>query len=98
MLLTERNCLAENTQKQANSLNTKPATYLGMLKKSIPWVPLVGAVFFFVLGFLILLHQQVNWRVWFELRDLHHETLAIDAFLFGLGILVGAVIVRENRK
>lgn len=69
-----------------------------MLKKSSLWVPLAVAVFFFVVGFVILLHQQVNWGVWFELRDLHHETLAIDAILFGLGILVGAVIVREHRK
>jgi hypothetical protein len=61
------------------------------------YVPILVALVFFVLGFLILVHQYLNWGVWFQIEDLHHETLSVDAFIFGLGILVGAVIITENR-
>jgi hypothetical protein len=60
-------------------------------------VVLVAAVFF-VLGFLVLLQQELTWGVWFELKDLHHETIAVDLLIFGIGILVGSFITQTNHK
>jgi hypothetical protein len=47
------------------------------------------ATVFFGLAFLILLHQEVTFGLWFQIGDLHHETFAIAAVAMGLGVLVG---------
>ena len=62
------------------------------------WVVVLVAVVFFILGFLVLLQQRLTWGVWFELKDLHHETIAVDLIIFGVGILVGSFITQTNRK
>jgi hypothetical protein len=41
------------------------------------------------MGLLILMHQYVFHGVWFEMADIHHETLSIAFFSFGLGVLLG---------
>ncbi len=50
----------------------------------------------FLIGFLILLDQYYNSGVWFQLADIHHETLAIGFFSLGIGILLG--LTWRNRK
>jgi hypothetical protein len=50
------------------------------------------AAIFFGLAFLILLHQEITFGVWFQLKDLHHETFAIAAVAMGLGVLLGSTI------
>ena len=61
------------------------------------WVAALVATAFFVLAFAILLHQVVTFGVWFQFEDLHHETFAIAAFTFGLGVLVGSAVT-ETKK
>lgn len=56
------------------------------------WIAAVVAVPFFVVSFLILLDQYVKIGIWFQSRDIHHETLALIVLAVGIGILIGAVI------
>ena len=58
---------------------------------------LVAAVFF-GFAFLILLHQEVTFGLWFQIDDLHHETFAIAAVAMGLGVLVGSTISQLQRS
>jgi hypothetical protein len=62
------------------------------------WVAFLVAAVFFVLAFLILFQQEVTFGVWFQLRDLHHETFALAFAALGLGILIGAIITENNQK
>jgi hypothetical protein len=62
------------------------------------WVAVLVAAVFFVLAFLILFQQEVTFGVWFQLRDLHHETFALAFAALGLGILIGAIITENNQK
>jgi hypothetical protein len=48
------------------------------------------AASFFAVGFLVLLDQYLRIGVWFQLRDIHHETLALSAFALAIGILIGS--------
>lgn len=52
-----------------------------------------------LIGFLVLLEQYTNSGVWFQLRDVHHETFAVAFFALGLGILLGSIgrIMRRAR-
>ena len=49
----------------------------------------VVAFVFFLIGFLILLEQYLNYGVWFQVKDIHHETFALSSFTLAIGILVG---------
>lgn len=60
------------------------------------WVAALVAAVFFVLAFLMLLHQKVTFGLWFQLSDLHHETFAIAAVAMGLGLLIGSAITRSS--
>jgi hypothetical protein len=62
------------------------------------WVPLLIAVVFFAVAFIIMLDQKVNFGIWFQITDLHHETFAIAAVAMGLGVLIGSVVTEENKK
>ncbi len=60
-------------------------------------IGLIAIVYFFI-SFLILLDQERNIGVWFQVNDvLHHETFAIIFFVFGIGILVGAAIAQSRK-
>jgi len=48
------------------------------------------AAFFFVIGIIILLDQYLNIGVWFQLKDLHHETFALSSFALAMGIILGS--------
>lgn len=61
------------------------------------WVPVLIAVVFFVLAFLIQYQQKVTFGLWFQIGDLHHETFAIASVALGLGVLIGSAIT-ECRK
>ncbi len=56
------------------------------------WVPVLIAVVFFVLAFLIQFQQKITFGLWFQIRDLHHETFAIAAVALGLGVLIGSAV------
>ena len=62
------------------------------------WVPVLVAVVFFVLAFWILYDQKVTFGVWFQIRDVHHETFALASAALGIGVLVGASIVSVDKK
>jgi putative flippase GtrA len=56
-----------------------------------------SALFLFVLGFLVLLDQFVKIGVWFQFRDIHHETVALVFFALGVGFLAGFLMYREQK-
>lgn len=60
------------------------------------WVAVLIAAFFFAFAFLIQLQQKLTFGLWFQISDLHHETFAIAAALFGLGVLVGSAITKSS--
>ena len=49
----------------------------------------VVALIFLMIGFLILLEQYLNYGVWFQVKDIHHETFALSSFTLAIGILIG---------
>jgi hypothetical protein len=61
------------------------------------WVVVLIAVFFFALAFLILFEQKVTFGLWFQIKDLHHETFAIAAVALGLGVLIGSAVTGNNK-
>ena len=61
------------------------------------WVPVLIAGVFFTLAFVILLDQKINFGLWFQITDLHHETFAIAAVALGIGVIVGSVVTEQNR-
>jgi len=44
-------------------------------------------IFLIVLAIVVALHQYINWGVWFELHEVHHESFII-ALLFGAIVLL----------
>lgn len=62
------------------------------------WVAVLVAFVFLVLGFLILYQQKVTFGVWFEIKDIHHETFALSFLALGIGVLIGASIVPTDDK
>lgn len=62
------------------------------------WVPVLIAVVFFVVAFVILLDQKINFGLWFQIGDLHHETFAIAAMALGIGVLIGSMVTEENKN
>lgn len=58
---------------------------------------LLLSLLLFVIGFLILVEQYVNYGVWFEVKDIHHETFALSSFSLAIGIIVGAIL-EESRS
>jgi hypothetical protein len=49
----------------------------------------IFALFLLVLGVAILFHQFVNWGIWFQIHDVHHETFALICFSIAAGIYIG---------
>jgi hypothetical protein len=50
----------------------------------------VMVVFFFIVGIIILLEQYLSYGVFFQLKDIHHETFALASFALAVGILIGS--------
>jgi len=47
-------------------------------------------------AFLILLQQEISFGVWFQIKDVHHETFALASAALGAGVLIGSAIERKN--
>ena len=56
------------------------------------------AALLFVAGFLIQYEQYVTFGVFFQFEDVHHETFALSAVSAGIGVLIGASVVRRKEK
>jgi hypothetical protein len=41
-----------------------------------------------IVAVLILAHQYLVFGYWFELADIHHETLALVVLAFGAGLVI----------
>lgn len=55
------------------------------------WIALGLSFFFAVIGFLALYDQYLMIKIWFQIEDFHHETIALSSFALALGILLGAL-------
>jgi len=53
------------------------------------FLAIILSTFFVALGIIILLEQYLNYGVWFQLQDIHHETFALSSFALALGIIIG---------
>ena len=53
------------------------------------WVTVFLSILFFIVGFLILFEQYLNHNIWFQIKDIHHETFALSLFTLAFGILIG---------
>ncbi len=62
------------------------------------WVPILVAIVFFVLAFLIQFQQKVTFGVWFQIEDIHHESFALASIALGIGVLIGAAIAESSQK
>jgi hypothetical protein len=51
---------------------------------------------FFIVAFLILLDQYLQTGIWFQLRDIRHETFALASVALAIGILIGAYTPRHR--
>jgi hypothetical protein len=60
------------------------------------WVAVLVATVFFACVFLVLYHQYLGFQVWSQIEDIHHETFVMCFAAFGLGVLIGAVVVAVN--
>jgi len=59
------------------------------------WIAVSLSILFFILGFLILLEQYLNFGVWFQINDVHHETFALSLFTLAIGILIGSIFCKK---
>jgi len=62
------------------------------------WTAVALAFLFLVAGFLVLYQQFVSFGVWFQIEDVHHETIALAFFAFGIGILIGVSMAGKKEK
>jgi hypothetical protein len=61
------------------------------------WRAFALAILSFVAAFLILYQQYITYGVFFQIKDIHHETLALFAVALGIGIIVGVVVIPEKK-
>jgi hypothetical protein len=66
-----------------------------MNKKQLAAVSL--GVFFFIAGFLVLAEQYLVFGVWFQIEDVHHETIALSLFSLAIGLLIGVNSGRSKK-
>jgi hypothetical protein len=55
------------------------------------------AILAFVVAFLILYQQYITYGVFFQIEDIHHESLALSAVALGIGVIVGVIVISENK-
>jgi len=60
------------------------------------WLVIFLSALFFVVGFLILLDQYLQIGIWFQLKDIHHETFTLSSFALAIGILIGSYSTRKG--
>ena len=55
----------------------------------------VFAVFCLIAGILVLADQYFSFGVWFQIGDIHHETIALSLFALALGVFIGSIAARK---
>lgn len=50
---------------------------------------------FFLVGLVILIEQTINYGIFFDLNDIHHETFALSSFMLAIGLLMGSKLSRK---
>ena len=55
------------------------------------------AILSFVAAVLILYQQYITYGVFFQIEDIHHETLALFAAALGIGIIIGVVVTSAKK-
>jgi hypothetical protein len=64
-------------------------SFVHMITFRNKWVVAVSVILL-IGGFLALLDQYRRIGIWFQLGDIHHETIALSLFFLGIGVLAGA--------
>jgi len=64
-----------------------------MNKKTVAAV--IFAVFCLIAGILVLADQYFSSGVWFQIGDIHHETITLSLFALALGLLIGVIAARK---
>ncbi len=54
------------------------------------------AILFFVSGFLVLYQQSITFGEWFQIKDIHHETIALFFVALGIGTLMGLIMAGKE--
>ena len=91
-LFSKKNTAPKRAVTRAKFKLSKNTTISGGCLVFKRWVPVLIALVFFVLAFLIQFQQKLTFGIWFQMGDLHHETFAIASVALGLGVLIGAVM------
>ena len=52
---------------------------------------------FFIIGFVILVEQNFNYGIFFDLNDIHHETFALSSFSLAIGLVIGSKLSKKWR-
>ena len=60
------------------------------------WHVIIVSLVFFIIGLLIALAQYLIMGIWFQVKDLHHETFIMSSFGVGIGVLIGSVFRGKN--
>jgi hypothetical protein len=55
------------------------------------------AVLVLIAGFLVLAEQYLVFGVWFQIEDVHHETIALSLFALAIGLLIGVNSARNKK-
>jgi hypothetical protein len=55
------------------------------------------SLLFAFVGFIILFDQFSMFEIWFEVKDLHHETFALSSFNLAIGIFIGTLTEIKQR-
>ncbi len=61
------------------------------------WITIALAILFFVSGFLVLYQQSITFGEWFQIKDIHHETIALFFVALGIGTLIGSIIAAKEK-
>jgi hypothetical protein len=61
------------------------------------WIAFGLSLLFAIVGFIILFDQFSMFGIWFEVKDLHHETLALSSFTLAIGIFIGTLTQIKQR-
>jgi len=62
------------------------------------WAAAALAILSFVAAFLILYQQYVTFSEFFQLENVHHESLAMSTVALGCGILIGTRLRSSNKN
>ena len=54
------------------------------------------ATLFLIISLIILIEQYLNYGIFFDLNDIHHETFALTSFSLTIGILIGSKLSKKH--